>query len=196
MAKQHEIPDSIQYAGFVKRLKAFAFDYCIIIGYVAVLTAVTMAIVRINEFMGLSLSWPENPFLADLIAFVTLILPVAIYFTLQESSSRQATWGKRKVGIRVVDSLGGILTGKQSLVRSIVKLIPWQIAHTCIFQIGGFSFTPVEPSPMVISGFILVYLLVVIYIASILISKKHRTPYDWIAGSCVVVTRQVPDLIT
>lgn len=39
---------------------------------------------------------------------------------------------------------------------------------------------------MVMAGFALVYLLVGIYIASALISTKHRTPYDWAAGSFVI----------
>ncbi|MFC2042712.1 hypothetical protein ACFLUA_00985 [Chloroflexota bacterium] len=36
---------------------------------------------------------------------------------------------------------------------------------------------PVEPSPKVIVGFVMVFVLVGIYIASALISNKHRTPY-------------------
>ena len=40
--------------------------------------------------------------------------------------------------------------------------------------------------PEVIAGFVLLYVLVGIYIASALISKKHRTPYDWAAGSYVI----------
>jgi uncharacterized RDD family membrane protein YckC len=159
MVTPHEIPDSTQYSGFAKRLKAFAFDYLIIVGYIIVLAVATMAVIKTAGFMGLSLRWPENLFLADLMAFVTLILPVALYFTLQESSPKQA------------------------FVHSLVKLLPWQITHTCIFQIGGFTFTPVEPSPLVITGFILVYLLVGVYVASALVSKRHRTPYDWVAGS-------------
>jgi hypothetical protein len=72
-------------------------------------------------------------------------------------------------------------------VRSLVKLLPWQIAHTSIYHIEGLPFAPVEPPPPVMAGFVLVYLLVGIYIASALISKEHRTPYDWAAGSCVIV---------
>jgi hypothetical protein len=40
---------------------------------------------------------------------------------------------------------------------------------------------------MVIAGLVLVYVLVGVYVLAALISKKHRTPYDWAAGSCVVV---------
>jgi uncharacterized RDD family membrane protein YckC len=180
-----EVPNNIQSAGFAKRLKAFAFDYLIICGYIIMLTVATLAVIKIAGLMGLSLRWPENPLLADLMAFVTLILPVILYFALQESSPKQATWGKRKAGIRVVNTNGETLTRTQAFVRSLVKFLPWQIAHTCLFQ--GLAATVLPPA--VIVGYILVYLLAGIYIASALISKKHRTPYDWVAGSYVIVEK-------
>ena len=179
----HVIKDNTQYASFAKRLIAFGFDYLIICGYIILLTAATIAVVKTAGFMGLSLRWLENPLLADLMAFVTLVLPVILYFTLQESSPKQATWGKRKAGICVVNASGETLTRMQAFVRSLVKFLPWQIGHTCLFQ--GLAAT-VMPS-VVIVGYVLVYLSVGIYVASALISKKHRTPYDWAAGSYVIV---------
>jgi len=185
----NKIHDDIQYAGFGKRLKAFTFDTLIICGYIILLTVATMVVIKIAEFMGLSLRWPENPILADMIAFLTLILPVILYFTISESSPKQATWGKRKAGIRVVNANGKTLTGIQAFVRSLIKFLPWQIAHTSIYHIEGLPFAPVAPPPMVIAGFVLVYLLVGIYITSALISKNHRTPYDRASGSYVIVDK-------
>ena len=189
METPHEVPNNIRYAGFAKRLKAFAFDYLIICGYIIMLTVATIAVIQIAGFMGLSLRWPENPLLADLMAFVTLILPVILYFTLQEGSPKQATWGKRKAGIRVVNANGETLTRLQAFIRSLVKLLPWQIAHTCVFHIPGWPLTVTVTPPVTIIGFGLVYLLVGIYIASALISKKHRTPYDRASGSYVIVDK-------
>ena len=181
----------ILYAGFAKRLKAFAFDTLIICGYIILLAVTTLAVIKIAELMGLSLRWPETPILADLMAFVTLILPVILYFAIQESLPKQATWGKRKAGIRVVNVNGEKLTRKQAFVRSLVKFLPWQIAHTSIFQIQALPAEGANPSPFIITGFVLVYLLVGIYIASALISKKHRTPYDWFAGSFVIEAESI-----
>ncbi len=178
---------AVQYAGFIKRLKAFGFDYLLIVGYIVLLVAVTMAVINLSGFLGISLRWPDNPFLADLMAFITLVLPVILYFTLQESSPKQATWGKRKAGIRVVNANGDRLTRKQAFIRSLVKLIPWQMSHTCLFHIPGWPMAVTTIPPMVTAGFVLVYVLVGIYIASALISKKHRTPYDWLSGSYAIV---------
>ena len=58
-------------------------------------------------------------------------------------------------------------------------------AHTSLFHWEGWPFAPAEPALMVLVGFGVVYLMVGIYITSALISKKHRAPYDWVAGSYV-----------
>jgi uncharacterized RDD family membrane protein YckC len=142
-----------------------------------------MAVVKTAGFIGLALSWPENPLVADLIAFITLVLPLFLYFTLRESSPKQATWGKKKAGIRVVNANGGTLTRTQAFIRSLIKLISWQIAHTCLYHIPSWPLNATVVPPEVIAGFVLLYVLAGIYIASALISKKHRTPYDWAAGS-------------
>ena len=62
-----------------------------------------MAVVKISGLLGTPLQWPEIHF-GDLMAFITLVLPVILYFTLQESSPKQSTW-KRKAGIRVVTGM-------------------------------------------------------------------------------------------
>lgn len=182
-----EFTDASQYAGFTKRLKAFAFDYLIICGYIVLLTVMTMTAVKIGGLMGVSLRWSENAILADLMAFVMLVLPVILYFTFQESSAKQSTWGKRKAGIRVVNADGGRLTRRQAFMRSLVKMIPWQVAHTSLFHIPGWPFAVTLIPPAVTAGFALVYVLIGIYIATVFISKKRRTLYDWVSGSYVIV---------
>lgn len=176
----------IRYAGFGVRLKAFTLDYLPIAVYIILLFGLTMLVTWVMNAIGRPLSWPENPLFGDLIAFLILVLPVILYFTLQESSPNQATWGKRKIGLLVMTGGGERLTFGRAFIRSFLKFLPWQIAHTCLFHWQGWPFAPEEPSLMVLVGFGLVYLLVGFYIASALISKDHRTPYDWAAGSYVI----------
>ena len=178
--------NNIHYAGFAKRLKAFAFDYLIILAYIIVLAGVNFGVILRGRVLDDLSPFFASPVAKDMVAFLTLILPVILYFTLQEGSSHQGTWGKRKMGLRVVNAQGKTLTKIQAFVRSFVKFLPWQIAHTSIYQIkevvpGG----PVELFDM--TGFVLVYVLVGIYVATVFISKKHRTPYDWIADSYVIL---------
>ncbi len=55
-----EIKDKIQYAGFTKRLKAFGFDYLVICGYIILLVAATMAVVKVAGFMGRKVRKPHT----------------------------------------------------------------------------------------------------------------------------------------
>lgn len=49
---------------------------------------------------------PTTPTAADVLAFLTLVLPVTLTFAYQESSKRQATVGKRRLGLAVVSMTG------------------------------------------------------------------------------------------
>lgn len=191
MNQKPEIPASFshdQYASFALRMKAFAYDYPIIFAYILLLVGigfgVNLAFGPLDEISPLFTS----PVFWDAVAFSILILPVGLYFALQESSSKQATWGKRLAKIRVVNADGERLSRIKALIRSAVKFLPWQIAHTSIYQIKP-DIPGVEPSFCEFAGFMIVYVLVGIYIASVFISKKRRTPYDWAVGSYVVVQK-------
>lgn len=176
----------VTYAGLGMRLKAFAFDYLAIMAYIVVLFGVNFVIIlaggRLEEVSPLFAA----PLFKDALAFLTLVLPVILYFSLQESSSSQGTRGKKKAGIRVINKDGETLTSRRAFVRSLIKFLPWQIAHTSLYHWEGWPLAPTEPTPMVMAGFGVAYLLVGIYIASALISKTQRTPYDWAAGSYVI----------
>jgi uncharacterized RDD family membrane protein YckC len=172
-----------------KRLKAFALDYLIILAYILVLAAVNYGAILAGGALDRVSPFFASPAGKDAVAFLTLILPVMLYFSLQESSPRQATWGKRKVGIVVASLAGERLTRERALLRSALKFLPWQIAHTSLYHVEGWPLAPQPPSQAVIAGFVLVYVLVGGYLVWALISKRYRAPYDWIAGSFVIVAK-------
>lgn len=157
---------------------AFAFDFLFVAAYILVLVGLGVGTSRITS----ELVVVASPWTMDLFAFLVLILPVILYFALQEGSQRQATWGKHKVGIKVVNAQGQKLSGRQALIRSAVKFFPWQLAHTCVIQIW-FGRT----SPWLTIGALLAQVLVVTYVLSIMISKAHRAPYDWLSGADVII---------
>ena len=146
----------LPYAPVKKRLKAFLFDYATIFGYVIILGGVNYGIILSGGTLEDISPFFASPWAQDGFAFLTLVLPVILYFTFMESSSRQATWGKGKVDLLVVAENGEALTARQAFFRNLLKFLPWQIAHTSI------------------------------YLASMLFTKGHRTLYDRVAGACVV----------
>ena len=73
-----------------------------------------------------------NPNRSEFSAFLLLVLPVVLYFALLECSSWQASWGKRKMGLRVIDMHGIRLSFLRSLIRSLLKFVPWELTHACL----------------------------------------------------------------
>lgn len=114
-------------------------------------------------------------------------LPVTLYFASLESSSWQATWGKRTMGLRVVRTDGARLSKTRALTRIALKFIPWELTHTLIWQL---RFAPQELAPMVSLGFILVWLLVGANVVSLAMSASRQTLYDRLAGTYVIAANE------
>lgn len=168
------------FAGLTLRLPAIALDFLVIAAYAAILAAVSLLLDRLTGF-----AQRLNSALAvDVLAFLMLILPVILYFSLQEGSPWQATLGKRRMGVEVVDSRGGRLSLGRALLRSAIKFLPWQLAHSAVLQIRYGN-----DSRSVIVLTILAQLLVIVYLLSPLLDKQRRAPYDFLAGSRVIRTR-------
>ncbi len=170
---------------FFRRIAAFALDYLLIAGYLVVLAIVS----SILAFGPLKDGWQvlkSSPELMDLVGFVTAILPVILYFTLLESSESGATWGKNRMGLRVVHMSGERLSRGRALMRSVVKFLPWQLGHTCLFHIPGWPMETQEPPVWVIGGLVLMWVVIGFYIMMLAVGPTRRTPYDWVAGSRVV----------
>ena len=173
---------------FFRRIAAFALYYLLITGYLVVLAIVG----SILAFGPLKDGWQgliSSPERMDCLAFVTAILPVIFYFTLLESSEGGATWGKRRLGLRVVHMSGERLSRGRALVRSAVKFLPWQLAHTCLFHIPGWPMEAQEPPVWVLAGLVLTWVAIGFYVVPLAVGPTRRTPYDWISGSKVVLSR-------
>ena len=169
------------YAGLRPRALAFAVDYLAISAYLVVLVGISLAARQLAPAALGALF--GNPFSGELSGFVTITLPVALYFALMESSARQASWGKRRLDLRVQRVDGARLSHSRSLGRTALKFIPWELAHACIWQI---SFATDKASPLISVGFVVVWLLVGANLLSLLVNRKHQTLYDWLSGSVVV----------
>ncbi|HEX5943817.1 MAG TPA: RDD family protein [Anaerolineales bacterium] len=172
------------YAGLQVRIQAFALDYLFIAGYLALL--IGLGLIFNFLFPDSSRIVFSNPVLGQFTGFVLITLPVTLYFSLFESSAWQATPGKRLRNLKVMDRRNARLSRLRALSRTLLKFVPWELAHTCIWQMSTSSR---EPSLPVIAGLVLVWILVGVILASIQTSPKHQAIYDYLAGS-YVVTRQ------
>jgi uncharacterized RDD family membrane protein YckC len=168
-----------------RRLTAFALDYLLIAAYLALLAGIGSAL----AFGPTGERWQafvSTPARLDVLAFCSAVLPVILYFSLMEGSSRESTLGKRRMGLRVVRAGGGRLGHGRSLLRSVVQFLPWQLAHTSLLHIPGWPAAPAQPPSWVVVGMSATWNLAGIYLLTLVLRGDHRTPYDWIAGSEVV----------
>lgn len=174
------------FANVWQRIAAFLLDYLIIAAYLALLVIISVGL-GFGPLRSIFQAMFANPNSSEFSAFLLLVLPVVLYFALLECSSWQATWGKRKMGLRVIDTHGARLSFPRSLVRSLLKFLPWELTHACLWRIPGWPLAPTTPSPVITAGLVLVWILVAAYLVSMLVSKKHQAVYDWIAGTYVIV---------
>jgi len=167
------------YAGFWKRTGAFALDYMIILGY---LIAITLLFLFLNTAFNVDQWLFAERIQAQAVAFLLVTFPITLYFTISESSTRHATWGKQRLGLKVTDQNGRQITFWRALARTLLKFIPWEISHTLIWEI---YFSPKTDSVFINYGFVLVYVLIGLNIASLVMTKTHQTLYDFLAKTFV-----------
>jgi len=169
-------------AGLGRRTRAFLLDYLLMLGYMALLAAFFVPLSRGALRKQLS---SLSPLGADVLAFVSLVLPVTLYSAIGDASRKQGTWGKQRIGLRV-QTVGGRRIGlARSLLRSGLKYLPWQLAHTVLFNWPGFPTAP-QPSRATYAGLGLVYALVGANIVAAWRTRRGQSLYDLASGAEVV----------
>ena len=162
------------------RWSASGWDYLVILGWLAVVTVlgvVVWAVLPPGPATG-----AISPVAADVVAFVVSVLPLWVYLTVTESGAAQATWGKRRTGLRVVDARGGRPRLGRAAVRNAVKLLPWQLAHVSVARII------LETPDMVVVAvtYALSLIIPVVSIAMAWRDPLRRALHDRVAGTRVV----------
>lgn len=170
----HENSKNVAYA---TRIIAFLWDYVIISGYLLLLFGVSFLArpLLIHLFSA-------SPLSAEITGFILITLPVYLYFSISEGSKLQATWGKWKKGIVVENMHGQPIGFRSSFARSVLKFIPWELAH---FTIWHMLIPSEYPDYLIYSLLAIVYGLALIYLVSPLWSKNKQTVYDLITGTVI-----------
>lgn len=115
--------------------------------------------------------------------FLTISLPMWLYFILNESGPCQATLGKLLLGLKVTNLDGNRLTVTASTWRTVCKL--------AFFEIGHLSFlfpTPLfdEPNPSFRVGIVLLIALMLVFFAVTFITPRRQSVHDLIVKTLVV----------
>ncbi|GAB3347797.1 RDD family protein [Modestobacter lapidis] len=172
------VPGAEAVASGRDRVRASGWDYLVIVGWLAVLTVLGVVV------RGVLPPGADAPsaLAADAVALVLSVLPVWTYLTLTERGAAQATWGKRRTGLRVVAAGGNRAGGARVAVRNAVKLLPWQLAHVSVARV----ILEVEAPVVIGTTYGLSLLLPVVSIAMAWRDPLHRALHHRIAGTRVV----------
>lgn len=118
---------------------------------------------------------------ANIVGFVTLIVPITIAASGFEGSARHATPGKRLLRLRVDRWSGGGAGFVRSLLRNGIKYaIPWELGHTAVFALFGST---AAPSPTTVVLLAAAYGIPILSLALLLVNGVPL--HDRIAGTRV-----------
>ncbi len=130
------------YAGFWRRAVAFIIDSLIVSIPVTLLFGPMIAVETVS--MGITNPADFSPMQAGLLGAtvfswqVILLVAMWLYFALLESGKKQSTWGKRLLGIKVVDTNGKRISFARATGRFFAKTISYMIFYIG-FIMAGFT---------------------------------------------------------
>ena len=179
--KNPSTPSPVTPASPWRRIAAYLVDYFVfILPLLGLLSLGAWALLSFDINPS-----SDNAWLNQGIVILVLTVPVVLYFALSEASRFQATVGKRLLKVSVVDSSGHQATLKQTVLRTVVKLLPWEFFHTIYWHWEGWPTNPAPPTTFQIIAMTVGWLVMGWFVVCLFVSSGH-TPYDWAAGTVVV----------
>ncbi|MBS4208682.1 RDD family protein [Bacillus sp. FJAT-50079] len=166
-------------ATFLLRLKAFMIDYLFILAYLTLLIVISVFL-----FPSLQNFFNGSLVVAQFTGFIMVTLPVSLYFIISDSVIVGQSFGKKKMGIRVVDENGKYLSLKRSIFRTMLKFAPWELSHYLAYRLAHLGDGEMPVFYISVGG--IIYALMFLYILTAIFSKKKQSLYDTIAKTQVV----------
>jgi uncharacterized RDD family membrane protein YckC len=165
----------------IRRLVAYWLDFvtlaAILVGFQGLLYLTTA---------GFPFDYLNQGYQIELWVLATISLPVWLYFILCESKKQQ-TLGKRLLNLKVVDRNQVKPTWKQILLRTAIKLLPWELTHLIILVPEPWY--SIEGTPATESFIYLPNAIMLIYIIALLVGNGRQALQDYVANTMVVERR-------
>jgi len=115
----------LEYAGFWIRVVAYILDIIVLSIVIGILAVTFGAAAIMTENFGLLI-----------VIYLMFFVLVYGYFTVMESSAKQATLGKMAVGIKVGDERGNRITTMNALGRALGKILSGLILYIGYIMVG------------------------------------------------------------
>ena len=170
------LPSSTIAASPWRRIAAYLVDYFVFI--VPLLGLLGLGAWALKRSFDISLfSYPV--WLNHGIAILMLTVPVVLYFALSEASRFQATVGKRLMKLSVVDTTGQRARLRQTVLRAVVKFLPWEFFHTIIWHWEGWPSNPAPPTNFQIVAISAVWLVMGWFVSSLFAGSRRTRSRSW-----------------
>ncbi len=166
------------YASIWRRIAAYLADYAILFTALISLQAVIFAVSN-----GFPYKLLKTGLQVELWIFLSISLPVWLYFAFSEQSFHQATIGKRLFRLQVANINSSKIGFGQALLRTVIKLTPWELTHLTLMLPVPLWW---DPMPSLRPGIIIAYVLIGIYLVSMLLNSRKQSLHDIIARTVVV----------
>jgi len=160
-----------------RRILAYLVDYVLLFSVLVPLQGILYLVGR-----GFPYRLLRTGAQIELWVFLSISLPVWLYFALAESSSRQATLGKRLLGLRVTNLHGDRIGFGRAILRTIIKLIPWELTHLSLMLPIPMWW---DPQPRLRAGIVVVYAVIGIYLLAMFLNERRQSIHDLIAQTIV-----------
>ena len=172
---------------FIKRTLAYLID-CTIAFASIMLILQWLILTPVRPLVGITEEWFQVSMNMQLYVLLTISIPVWLYFAYFDSDKSKGTFGKRIMKLKLINNTKGRLNLRKSFGRTILKLLPWEIAH-----IGVIFPTPIyfENDPGIRILTIVGLILFIIYAVSILLDSEKRSLYDKAIGSRVILKNSI-----
>jgi uncharacterized RDD family membrane protein YckC len=162
------------------RWRSCLWDYLAIVVWIAFVTAAGLLV---RTWCPVDVS-AAPLLLTDTVAFVSTVLPVWVYLTWSEAGVRQAGWGKRRAGLRVMATSTSARVGLwRAALRNGVKLLPWQLAHLAVARL----ILSVDAPLLIVTTYVLSLAVPVVSLVVCWRDPQRRALHDFAAGTRVVL---------
>jgi len=181
-----------------RRLLAFAIDLAVV--YVAVVVLLQLVLQPVTDLIGPG--WTRVGWFFTAYTFLTMSVPILLYFAGYEASPHQAPPGKQWLGMVVTDAAGERPGFGRVLLRTLVKLLPLELARIALALPGNPFVDPLTSelrmpgadaiTPFFLIGSIVALILAGLYLLVAALDDDGRAPHDYLAGTYVLRAEATP----
>ncbi len=155
------------------------FDYLLIFAYLIVL-----AILNIFLFPSVQNLFSESLVVAQVTGFIMVTLPVSLYFIMSDSVIGGQSFGKKYIGIKVVNEKEEPLSLLHAICRNVLKFLPWELSHYLVYRLIYLGDAEVPFKYYIIGG--IIYALMFAYILTAIFTKRKKSLYDIVVKTQVI----------